>query len=70
MIKKHSCIPQLFGGVEIKIKYSIFINNQQIHFMTVYYFTSLLLHVSMHVYHHQQAFLCLLSYTQCNQSYN
>jgi hypothetical protein len=30
--------------------------------MTVYYFIPPILHVSTHVRHHQEAFLCLLSY--------
>jgi hypothetical protein len=32
--------------------------------LTVYYFTSPLLHVSTHARHHQGAFLCLQSYMQ------
>jgi hypothetical protein len=34
------------------------------HFLTVYYFTPPLLHVSTHARHHQGAFICLLSYMQ------
>jgi hypothetical protein len=41
----------------------VFTNNQQLHFLTVYYYTPQLLHVSTHAHRHRWGdFLCLLSY--------
>jgi hypothetical protein len=39
------------------------------HFLTVYYFTPPLLHVSTHASHHQGAFLYLLSYFKTYKFY-
>jgi hypothetical protein len=40
----------------------VFTNNQQMHFLTVSFYTPQLLHISKHARHHQGAFLCPLSY--------